>query len=177
MTARRKSLLDPADSRWDREVTLNTKDADGSDRPYTYTHYNRDDIRRHLMSVRMLEHLLKRARVEDLPAMSTWLVTPFSVVGEITTMGGPDPVGCREAFMEWAHALELEHVDDKPAAAGWWRESRYDGRVELIGACKLPARAPDGHLEVSVQVRATWWTDQDEAESVTVPADAAGQSE
>jgi len=149
MSPRRKSLLDPADSRWDREVTLDLKDG-----PSTYTNFNRDDLRRLRQSNRLLEQLLDRATREDLPAMSTWLVTPFSVVGEITPIGGPDPAGCRAAFMAWVDALGAK-----------WREHRSDssGQVELRGAAKLPAPgAPQ--LEVSVGLCARWW-DIDEEES------------
>jgi hypothetical protein len=164
MTARRKSLLDPADSRWDREITHVREP--GAE-PSTWTHYNRDDIRRHLMSARLLEQLLKRAEAEDLPAMSTWLVTPWSVVGEIHPVGGPHPIVCREAFMVWVHAL-----------GGDWRERTDElGQVELTGSAKLPAPGAP-HLDVHVGLVAKWWKDDENAaEPVTVPADAAGQPE
>lgn len=157
-TRRRKSLLDPSDSHWDREITHDLKEG-----PYTYTHFNRDDIRRLLMSTRMLEQLLKRAEAEDLPAMSTWMVTPFSVVGELSTIGGPDPAGCREAFMAWVQALELDrHEFGQPdAPANWWNEHQHDGQVELRGARKLPAPGSP-HLDVAVSIRAFWWTHDEE---------------
>jgi len=142
--ARARSLLDPADSMWDREVLI-----DGGD---SWTHFNRDDLRRLRQSNRLLEQLLDRATREDLPAMSTWLVTPFSVAGEITAIGGPDPAWCRAAFMNWVEALGAE-----------WGEHRNSGRVELSGAVKLPAPGAP-HLEVGVGLRATWWdTDEDGA--------------
>lgn len=141
MTARRKSLLDPADSHWDRQVTLDLKAG-----PYTSTNYNRDDLRRFLQSTRLLEQLLKRAQTDDLPAMSTWKITPFSVVGEISTIGGPSPEGCRAAFMAWVNALGAE-----------WREGRHSpGQPELRGHVKVPAPGAD-HLEVSIVLVATWW--------------------
>lgn len=141
MTARRKSLLDPADSHWDHEVLM-----DGGD---SWTRYNRDDLRRLRQSNRLLEQLLERATHADLPAMSTWLVTPYSVVGELTTIVGPDPAGCREAFMAWVNELGAE-----------WREHTYNGRTELRGGAKL--RAPGAsHLEVSVGLVARWFVDVD----------------
>jgi hypothetical protein len=155
---RRKSLLDPADSHWDREVTLDLKAG-----PYTYTHYNRDDLRRLVRATRMLEHLLKRSAKEDLPALTWTLTTSGSLVGELTTIGGPDPAGCREAFMAWVQALELDHVeDDKLTGPGWWKERRHDGKIELAGARNMPALNPDAHLNVSVSVRAYWWTYDEE---------------
>lgn len=173
MTARRpdKSLLDPADSHWDREVTLELKAG-----PYTYTQYNRDDLRRLMRGTRLLEQLLKRSNAEDLPAL-TWMVTTSgSLVGELSTIGGPDPAGVRESFMAWVQALELDHVDELSlTAAGWWKERRYDGKVELSGARKMTPPV-DSHLEVSVSIRAFWWI-HEETEQATVPTDTAGQPE
>lgn len=153
---RRKSLLDPVDSKWDREVSYS---AGTPRKEHTYTHFNRDDLRRLKQSNRMLERLLEQARIDDLPAMSSWLVTPFSVVGEISPpFGGVDPAGCRKAFLAWTDALYLVHrkPGDPVNEGGWWRESRLDGKVELRGATELPAPAAT-HLRVTVQVIATWW--------------------
>lgn len=144
-TTRRKSILDPANSRWDREVTLDLKE--GAE---THTRYNRDGIRRLRLSNRLLEQLLDRAVREDLPAMSTWLVTEWSVVGEISTAGGPSPQGCRAAFMAWVDALGAD-----------WREHRHAGQTELRGGVKVPAPG-SRHLEVSVGLVAKWWDDVDE---------------
>lgn len=159
---RRKSLLDPTDSKWDREVVLDRVKNDAGE-PYTYTHFNRDDIRRLKQSNRMLEQLLEQASVDDLPAMGTWMVTPNSVVGELTTIGGPDPEGCRKAYIAWADALYLVYrrPGDPVNEGGWWRESRLDGKVELRGATELP-RPGATHLRVTVQVVAQWW-EHDEA--------------
>lgn len=157
-TQRRKSLLDPADSHWDRQVTLNVKAG-----PYTYTHFNRDDVRRSMRALRMLEQLLKRCQAEDLPALSWTVTTNGSLVGELSTIGGPNPAGCREAFMAWVQALELDHHDfgQPNAPRNWWNERRHGGEVELRGARTMPALKPDGHLEVSVSVRAFWWTHEE----------------
>lgn len=157
---RRKSLLDPADSHWDREVTIDLKAG-----PYTYTHFNRDDLRRLVRGTQLLEQLLKRSVAEDLPALS-WTITTTtgSLVGEISTIGGPDPAGCREAFMAWVQALELDRHEfgDPNAPANWWNERRLGGQVELRGARKMTALKPNAHLDVSVSVRAFWW-EHDEA--------------
>lgn len=152
---RRKSLLDPVGSKWDREVTYS---AGTPRREHTYTHFNRDDLRRLKQSNRMLERLLEQARIDDLPAMSSWLVTPFSVVGEITPTGGPDPDGCRHAFLAWTDALYLVYREpgDPVNEGGWWRESRLDGKVELRGATEMPTPGAT-HLRVTVQVIASWW--------------------
>lgn len=156
---RRKSLLDPADSKWDREVTVSYGNPP---KQQTHTNFNRDDIRRLKQSNRMLEQLLEQARVDDLPAMSSWVVTPFSVVGEITTIGGPDPEGCRKAFMAWVDALYLVHGHQ--GDGGWWRESHQPGgHVELRGATSLPAPGAT-HLSVTVQVIAQWWEHEQTAE-------------
>lgn len=160
MSPRRKSLLDPADSHWDRQVTLDNAKPE----PYTYTHYNRDDLRRLVRGTRMLEHLLKRSAAEDLPALTWTVTTSGSLVGELSTIGGPDPAGCREAFMAWVQALELDrHEFGQPdAPESWWNERRYDSQVELRGARKMQALAPDSHLDVFVSVRAHWSTYDEE---------------
>jgi hypothetical protein len=161
MTARRpKSILDPADSHWDREITH-----DLSDGPYTYTHYNRDDLRRLIRGMRVLEQLLKRSQAEDLPALTWTITTSGSLVGELSTIGGPDPAGCRESFMAWVFALQLDHHEfgQPNAPANWWNERRTDGQVELRGARKLPGIGGESHLDVSVSVRAFWWTHDEEA--------------
>lgn len=134
----RKSLLDPADSKWDREVT--------STGGNSWTHFNRDDLRRQMQSMRVLEQLLKRAGVEDLPAL-TWTVTSWSVAGELTLLDDRTPFQRRDVFLAWATALGF---DD-------WREGRPNpGQVELRGHVKVPVpRAP--HLEVSVVVSVVWW--------------------
>ncbi|HEY9413143.1 MAG TPA: hypothetical protein VIQ30_00155 [Pseudonocardia sp.] len=171
MTARRKSLLDPADSHWDREVTLSYG---VPAEEHTHTHYNRDDLRRLRRGMRVLEQLLKRCETEDLPALTWTVTTSGSLVGELSTFTGPDPAGCRESFMAWVQALELDHVTGDKLPAAWWSEHReHDGRVELRGARKVPGVGGESHLEVSVQVRAFWWT-HDETEPVTVPTDTAG---
>lgn len=168
-TKRPKTLLDPADSHWDREVTLNLKAG-----PYTYTNYNRDELRRTMRAMRLLEQLLKRCETEDLPALSWTVTAGGSLVGELSTIGGPTPAGCREAFMAWVQALELDHVDDdKLSAPGWWKERRHqhDGQVELRGARQMPGLGRESHLNVSVSVRAFWWMHEEtEATASTGPA-------
>lgn len=155
MSGRRKSLLDPADSRWDRQVTIDnvepgTWTANGE--PYTYTHFNRDDLRGQMRSMRVLEQLLERSRREDLPAV-TWTVTAHSVSGELSTIGGGDPEWVRAAFMAWVDALGMK-----------WREHRRNGDVELAGATKLPGVGGESHLEVGIGLRTRWW-DADEADA------------
>lgn len=151
MTARkaRRSLLDPASSRWDREVTLSYGQPPEE---HTHTHFNRDDVRGQLRSLHLLEQLLKRSEAEDLPAM-TWTVTPHAVSGEITATGSCTPERCREAFMAWTDALGAK-----------WREhkSASTGRVELRGAAVVPALGAS-RLEASVGLAAIWWADEDQA--------------
>lgn len=158
-TTRRKSLLDPADSHWDRQVTISLEAG-----PYTYTHFNRDDVRRSMRAMRVLEQLLKRCQTEDLPAVTWTVTTNGSLAGELSTIGGPDPDGVRESFMAWVQALELDrHEFGQPnAPASWWNERRYDGQVELRGARAMQALKPDGHLSVSVSVRAFWWEHEEQ---------------
>lgn len=166
-TRRHKSLLDPPDSHWDREVTVDLKEG-----PYTYTTYNRDDLRRLMRGMRVLEQLLKRSQAEDLPALSWLITTSGSLVGELSTIDGPNPAGCRESFMAWVQALELDHVTGDKLPAAWWSEHReYDGRVELRGAHKVPGVGGESHLNVSVQVRAFWWTHDEETEQAIAPTD------
>lgn len=157
----RRSLLDPADSRWDQQVTLEHAKPE----PYTFTHFNRDDLRGQLRSLRLLEQLLERCRREDLPAV-TWTVTAHSVSGELSKIGGGSPDRLRAAFMAWVDALGLK-----------WREHRRDGSVELAGATKLPGIGGESHLEVGVGLRARWWEVDEDTESVIVPTDTAGQPE
>jgi len=105
-----------------------------------------------------------RSFAEDLPALTWTVTTAGSLVGELSTIGGPDPAGCRESFMAWVQALELErHEFGQPdAPEAWWNERRHGGEVELRGARKMPALKPDGHLDVAVSVRAFWWTYDEE---------------
>ena len=141
MSPRRKILLDPAPSKWDREV-----DFTGGD---TYTRFNRDDLRRQTQSMRVLEQLLKRAAVEDLPAL-TWTVTSWAVTGELSVLDGRTPAGRREVFMAWVESLGAE-----------WREGRPSpGQVELRGHAKVPAPGAP-HLEVTVGLAVTWWDEQE----------------
>lgn len=134
----RKSLLDPAPSRWDREVPI-----DGGD---SWTLFNRDELRGQMRSWRVLEQLLKRAAVEDLPAL-TWTVNRNAVIGEGSVFDGRTPFQRRDVFLAWATALGFTD----------WREGRPSpGQVELRGHIKMPAPGQP-HLEVSVVVAVTWW--------------------
>jgi hypothetical protein len=145
MTGRRKSLLDPADSRWDREVTIDT----GESEPFTYTHFNRDDLHGQMRSLRVLEQLLKRAAAADLPAL-TWTVSGHAVTGEISLLDGRTPSQRRDAFMAWADSLGAKWSERRPSP----------GQAELRGWVKVPApRAP--HLEVTVGLAAVWWDEDD----------------
>ena len=141
MTAprRSKSLLDPADSKWDREIQL-----DGGD---SYTKFNRDELRGQMRSTRLLEQLLEQAVTRDLPALH-WTVTQFAVTGELSLLDSRTPVQRREVFMAWAIELGVE-----------WREGRPSpGQVELRGHAKVPAPGAP-HLEVTVGLAVTWWAD------------------
>ena len=135
----RKSLLDPADSKWDREVTS----AGGGS---SWTHFNRDDLRRQMLSMRVLEQLLKRAATEDLPALTWTVTTSGSVAGELSLLDSRTPFQRRDVFMAWASALGITD----------WREGRpFPGQSELRGWVKVPPpRAP--HLEVTVVVAVVW---------------------
>lgn len=114
---------------------------DGGD---TYTHFNRDELRGQMRSMRVLEQLLKRSGTEDLPAM-TWTVTRYAVVGEITATLGRTPSACREAFLVWASAL-----------GATWREHQRSDKTELRGSAKMPAPGAP-HLEVNIGLAAIWW--------------------
>jgi hypothetical protein len=142
---RTRSLLDPAPSRWDREVTI-----DNVKEPYTFTHFNRDDLHGQMRSMRVLEQLLKRAAAADLPAL-TWTVSGHAVTGEVPLLDGRTPSQRRDAFMAWADSLGAK-----------WREGRPSpGQAELRGWVKVPApRAP--HLEVTIGLAAVWWDDDEE---------------
>lgn len=170
---RKKILLDPADSHWDREVTLDLKAG-----PYTYTNYNRDELRRLVRAMRLLEQLLKRSSDVDLPALTWTITTGASLVGELSTIGGPDPAGVREAFMAWVQELELDRreVGQSDGPARWWTERQCDGQVELRGA-RMMTPPIDTHLEVSVSIRAFWWTHEEDAEPAILPTITPGQPE
>lgn len=130
---RRRSLLDPSPSKWDREVTHGEN---------SWTHFNRDDHRRQIQSMRVLEQLLKRAAIEDLPAL-TWTVTSWAVNGELSLLDGRTPFQRREVFLAWATALGFTD----------WRDGRhlFPGQVEQRGYVKVPAPGAP-HLEVTVVV-------------------------
>lgn len=147
---RGRSILDPAPSRWDQEIPGGG-----------YTRFNRDKLRGMMRSARLLEQLLERADREDLPAL-TWTVNQFAVSGERSFDGSGTPDQLREIFLAWIDALYI--VD--------WRESTFNGEVQLRGATKVPAPGAP-HLEVHVGLCVRWYVDED-AEPVNVPADTAG---
>ncbi|HEY9337582.1 MAG TPA: hypothetical protein VIQ79_24290 [Kribbella sp.] len=153
---RRRSLLDPSPSKWDREVSIAGGDS--------WTHFNRDDLRRQMQSMRVLEQLLKRCAADDLPALN-WTVTPHSTInGEISWADSRTPFQQRDVFMAWVKALGAE-----------WREHRGDGQIDLRGHARVPAPGAP-HLEVSIALAARWWVDdeREEAEQATAPTDTIG---
>lgn len=130
---RRRSLLDPSPSKWDREV-------DGS--AGSWTHFNRDDQRRQMLSMRVLEQLLKRAAAEDLPALEWTVTTSGSVAGALSLLDGRTLFQRREVFLAWATALGFTD----------WRDGRhFTDQVEQRGWVKVPAPGAP-HLDVTVVV-------------------------
>lgn len=130
---RRRSLLDPSPSKWDREFD-------------SWIVFNRDELRGQMRSWRVLEQLLKRAAAEDLPAL-TWTVSRFAVIGEGSAFDGRTPFQRREVFLAWATALGFTD----------WRDGRINpDQVECRGHVKVPAPGAP-HLEVTVVVAVTWW--------------------
>lgn len=144
---RRRSILDPPPSRWDEDFD-------------SYTRFNRDRLRGMMRSARLLEQLLERADREDLPAL-TWTVSQFAVSGELV-VDSRTPDRLREIFLAWVDALRI--VD--------WRESKYNGEVQLRGATKVPAPSAP-HLEVHIGLCVRWYVDEG-TEPVTVPTITAG---
>lgn len=155
---RTRSLLDPSPSRWDREVMI-----DGAD---SWTHFNRDDLRGQMRSLRVLEQLLKRAAAEDLPALN-WTVTAYAVSGEASLVDSRTPSQRRDVFLAWATALGFTD----------WREGLVGpGQVEIRGYTKVPAPGAP-HLEVGIGLAAIWWDrDGDEAELGAMNREIAKQS-
>lgn len=131
---RRRSLLDPSPSKWDREVAGSAS---------SWTHFNRDDQRRQMLSMRVLEQLLKRAAAEDLPALEWTVTTSGSVAGELSLLDGRPLFQRREVFLAWADALGFTD----------WRDGRHfiEGQVEQRGWVKVPAPGAP-HLDVTVVV-------------------------
>lgn len=143
----RRSLLDPAESRWDRQVTL---DNVPGPKPYVFTDFNRDNLRRLKRSTKLLEQLLARALKEDLPALA-WQVNEWAISGQPRALL-EDAGLVRRQVEAWVMALGMDY-----------REHPHgDGSIELAAATKLPAPGAP-HLEVGVGIR------------VTIPPEAEGR--